>query len=403
MPRSILPVLRLFGLVMLILALTSSLVASPTAHVQAQDGSAGVPTFNEFFTWREAPMSIGYPAGWQVGVYEVHPVLASTPSALTLAVEGQAPDAPALTFLYYQQTSAARLTEFVDILIPGVETTTVAPEIVFPTLSGIDLTRINVDPLRAEFQMVINPDDSVVYSFEPDYDERVDKEGDEQTVLMIAFEPPANRRPHMILAAAPTETWEAFRPTLDAMLASTQFYTEAAELDLLGAQVSFDYPSSWTSASTGQVFIAAPSQDEADAVLNGQLQGASAFLRAQVLAPEGIGIDAASPTASVEILQAFGGEAVTGIQNFDWAEDVPAASALFEFEGLQLLLIAAVDGETAMLMAAGAAPGRWTDYQEILLGGLNLTSFNENPPPLNLNELILSGNGNIFGTEINNP
>ncbi len=318
--------------------------------------TAQTDELNNIFTWRQAAMTLEYPAEWEVGQYADNPIIASDLSALTNANHGQAPGAPAITFLYYRQLRALPTTEFMNLLFPDVTTET----------SNLGLNGLQTTFLHEETN---------------------------QKIQVIVFESPATRSVQAIMATAPSEQWDNFRDTLVNILASVQFMPDTANLELFGTQVVFEYPDGWAEASNGQVIVAAPNQISADTILTGNLDESVPFVRSQLLEPSGIGIDPNDPNAAVEILLRFVGlplEEIEAIHRFEWATDIPAASARFEFNGLRLIMVAAINGNTAMLIGGGAPADTWEADQAIILGALNLTQFNEVAPPSNLTAIVTS-------------
>jgi hypothetical protein len=323
-------------------------LAAPARYLVAQD-----EPLMRTFTWRTAGLTINYPAEWQVGSYDEHPLLASTPDALTNANAGQFPGAPALAFLYYPQASDLTPAELLAVIFPGQ--------------TGEAWSLGGLSSVRAQFE----------------------DEATGQTVLAVAFKSPLLNRPHLLAAVAPTDQWGAFAPLIETMIASVRFLRETALLEFLGAKVSFYYPLEWEQVSNGQVLVAGPAQASNRAILRGDLQDAPPFVRAQLLAPAGIGVDLADPQAALKILESFTGQTLTDVQEFEWAEGLPAAAAALDFEGLTLLLVAVVDGDTALLIGGGAPSEQWAEAQPTILGVLNLTLFNDNPPGDDLDAALL--------------
>ncbi len=333
-------------------------------NVQAQE-----PTDQHIFTWREAVMTVAYPADWHIGAYAGNPVLSSTESALAQAELGETPDDPAVTFLFYPAAKTLTPDELIAVIFPDIET---APY----SFGGIDA-------LRAEFM-----------------------NGDETHVAhAIAFMSPATRNSQIILAVSSVDDWDSFEPTLDAMLNSAHFLNDTAELDFFGSTVTFEYFDGWVQQASGQVLVAAPDTASTNTILEGNLQTAAPFVRAQLLIPSGIGIDFANPDAATEILTRFIGSAADQVemQRFEWAEDMPAASASLEFEGSQLVLVAALQEDTALLLVGGAPLDSWADNQAFILGAMNMTQFQDIPPTPNLTPIINRQAGDdaeIFGMAV---
>jgi hypothetical protein len=211
-----------------------------------------------------------------------------------------------------------------------------------------------------------------------------------QFVRVIAFESPATQDSQLLVATAPPDMWDSFVPTLDTVLDNARFLQDTAELAFFDATVKFEYSHQWVQTNNGQVIIVAPTEDDANAIMEGNLENASPFVQSQLLVPSGVGVDPDSPTAAEDILIRFVGstENIENIQHFDWAEEMPAASALFEFNGLQLVVVAVVNGDTALLISGGASLNEWPAVQRLIIGSINLTQFDEILPPSDLTQII---------------
>lgn len=309
---------------------------------------------NQIFTWRQAAMTLEYPAQWQVGLFEGNPILATDPNALTKATEGMAPGAPAITFLYYPQTRSLTPAELMNVVFPEVE----------PQDSAFGLSG-----LQATFS----------------------HEATGQTVQVIAFQSPATRNSQIIMAAAPQAEWSDFEDTLTTILASARFLGNTAEMDFLDSRVSFEYPNEWSEASDGQVLVVSPDQTSTESIIQGDFDNAQVFVRSQILRPAGVGINPEAPTAASDILLRFIGipvEEVEVFQQFNWAEGMPAASAWFDYDGMRLLMVAVVKDENAMLIGGGCVASEWGTHQASILGALNLTRFDDIAPLPDLTAIV---------------
>jgi hypothetical protein len=315
---------------------------------QAQEAAA-----THTFTWRSAGLILQYPAGWQVGAYEGNPVLASTAEAMENASDGDAPGAPTLTFLHYPQTGNISPTDLLKLAFPERESENIS-------IGGVN---------------------GIVSQFED--------EATAQTVRAVVFNSPLTKQAHLLVAVAPSETWATFEPVLDAMLASVQFLGQVASLEFAGGIVLFNYPTGWQTAANGQVVVASADVTSATSILDGKLQDASPFIRAQLLIPSGIGVDPEVEDAPRQILETFTGQTLGDVREFEWGEDgLPAAASNLEFEGLQLLLVAIVDGDSALLIGGGSTIEAWATMQAIIDGALNLSVYNEQAAPLELENLL---------------
>ncbi len=312
------------------------------------------------FAWRGAGLIMQYPANWLQGEYEGHPLLVSTADALEKASDGEAPGAPALTFLHYPQTSA------------------IAP---------VDLLRL-IFPDQTTTAMVIGGLDAVSIQFE-------DAETG-QTVWAAAFKSPLINQAHVIVAAAPNEAWVEFEPQLQTMIASIQFLAETTTLEFAGGVVTFNYPENWHAANNGQVVVVSEDEAKSEAILEGDLADAPPFIRAQLLVPSGIGIDPTADTAPRQILEVFTGQPLPIVTEFEWGDGLPAALTLIEIESVQWLLVVVVDGDNALLMGGGVAVEVWPTARVWIDGALHLTVYNEQIAPLTL-ENIIAGNDGPFG------
>lgn len=312
------------------------------------------------FAWRGAGLIMQYPAHWLQGEYEGHPVLASTPDALEKAHNGEAPGAPALTFLHYPQ---AGVIAPADLLL-----------LVFPNQTITPMVMGGLDGMSMQFEDA----------------------GTGQTIWAAAFKSPLVSQSHLVVAAAPTEAWAEFEPQLLTMVASIQFLAETASLEFAGGLITFNYPEAWHAASNGQVLVVSGDQAQSEAILEGNLTDAPPFIRAQLLVPSGIGVDPTDPQAPRQILELFTGQAPTDVAEFEWGDGLPAVLTLMEVEGINLLLVVVVDGDHALLMGGGAAVEAWPTARVWIDGSLHLTVYNEQIAPLTL-ENIIAGDDGPFG------
>lgn len=334
---------------LLLLFVVGFLLLPPTIHhSEAQDDMS-----SQVFIWREAALALEYPADWHVGFFEDLPIVTNTASGLALASIGEAPGEPAMSFLFYPQAKNLGTRELMDVVFPEVEVTE---------------HWLGIDGLQAEFA----------------------HEETGQMVRIIAFKSPATQASQILVASAPQDIWEDFVPILDSMLNSIQFLNDTAELEFFDAIVKFEYFDEWVETNNGQVLIAAPTLDAANSILDGEIENASPFIQAQLLVPSGIGVDPDSETAAEDILLRFVGspDRVDHLQRFDWAEGMPAASAFFEFNGLQLVIVVVVNGDTAMIVSGGATVNQWSEVQRMVIGSINLTQFGEATPPRDLTQII---------------
>ncbi|MCB9436825.1 MAG: hypothetical protein H6673_07490 [Anaerolineales bacterium] len=323
--------------------------------------SAQAPaTATHIFTWRPAALTLEYPAEWQAGVYESVSFLTSSPDGYTKAVNGDMPEEPAIAFYYYPATASLEPDALLAILFP----TDTAPTT--GSIGGTTTTQVNF----------------------------VDAATD-QHILAIAFRSPATRHAMVLAAITPSAAWEEFQPALTSLLGSAQFYIDSAALALFDTQVQFEYSNTWAQATNGQVVVAAPTTADAEAVLAGDL--ATPFVRAQLLTPSGIGVDASDPAAAETILLRFAGlpeEEIEILTRFAWAEGMPAASAWLELDGVRLALVAVVHEDTALLIGGGAPVEQWEQVRAQVFAGINLTTFAETFATDDLTTLIT-------GTSIN--
>lgn len=353
--------LRGFLIVKLLLLFVAGFLLLPSTapHIQAQADDT-----NHVFIWREAALAFEYPADWSFGFFEDHPVLTSTPSGMDLARTGQAPGEPAMTFLYYPQARALEPNELMAVIFPDVEMT--------------------------EHWL----GNKAVYGEFAD-------EANGQMVRVIAFESPATQDAQVIAATAPSEMWGSFVPALDTVLENARFLNDTAELSFFDVLVQFEYFDQWGQTNNGQVLVVAPTSEAATAIMNGDLENATPFVRAQLLVPSGVGVDPDSPTAAEDILIRFVGTTENlDMQHFDWSEEMPAAVATLEFNGLQLVVISVVNGDTALLMTGGASVEEWPVVRRLIIGSLNLTQFGEILPPPDLTQMITS---QTIAEETNRP
>lgn len=345
----------LLGLVVVPLASTSQ----PT---QAQDDEA-----LHAYTWREMGLLMRYPASWVSTNYAGLPMLITDANAVAAAEQGESPAVPALGFLYYPQARDLNTSELLNTVFPDVETN--ASEV-----SGVNAI-------------------SATY----------DDEETAQTIHILAFESPVTRDPGIILAVAPVGEWDNFAAEFNTVMASVEFLDTAAEMSFFDGEVQVNVSDNWQTASNGQVLGIAPNLDTAEAVVTGDISDLEGFLRAQIVVPSGLGVDADSPTAAQEVLERFVGQPLTTVHNFEWAEGVPAVATEFKFGNLTLLMVAVVDGDTALLIGGGAQANNWVRYQDWVFGMLNMTVFNEYPAPTNLDAILrgdaVEGDG-IFGMNL---
>lgn len=315
---------------------------------------SSVPT-THIFTWRPAALSLEYPIEWQAGTYEDIAFLTSSADGYAKAVIGSAPEEPSLAFYYYPATATLEPNALLTILFPSDA---------IPSAGSLG------DVPTTEIRFVDNATN--------------------QSILAIAFRSPATRHSAVIAAIAPTDKWDNFQPVLDAMLSSVQFYTQTAQLELFGTKALFEYSRAWVQATNGQVVVAAPTIVDAEAILTGNLN--APFIRAQLLTPSGIGVDADDPSAAETILLRFAGlpeDKIEILTRFEWAEGMPAAAAWLELNGVRLALVAVINDDTALLIGGGAPAEQWDSVRAQVLTGLNLTFFVETPSDHDLTRLIL--------------
>ena len=305
------------------------------------------------FTWRTAGMVLQYPSSWLVGEYEGTPLLVSSEDGLVNATAGEAPGTLAFGFYNYPQTNALSPLAFLNALFPDVESE-------ISTFAGTT-------------------------SFNTEFSD----EATGQTIHAIAFLSPVSRNPHVIVAIAPNEEWETVRPVVESVLSTAQFLNGSATFSFLGTDLLFQYPREWRADSNGQVFVVAP--ENPTGILNGDLDTAEVFVRAQILAVEGIGIDPESEDVAGQVLEAFAGMPLETI-DFTWGEDFPAVAAEFEFEDKMLLLVSVVVDDTAVLLGGGSTAETWSFNRRFVLGALDLASINEITPPAKLTSLL---NGDV--------
>jgi hypothetical protein len=324
----------------------------------------GVPAHGQdsaqTFTWRTAGMVLQYPSSWLVGEYEGTPVLVSSEEGLANATSGGAPGTLAFGFYNYPQTNVLSSREFLDALFPDVEA------------------------------------DASIFAGTTSFNAEFTDEATGQTLRAIAFESPVTRNPHVLVAVAPQDEWGSVIPVMEGVLNSAQFLDGDAEFSFLETDVLFQYPREWTTDTNGQVFVAAP--DNPDAVVRGELDAAEVFIRAQVVAVAGIGIDPDSDDVAGQVLAAFVGRSLETIE-FVWGEDLLATAAEFEFEGKNLLLVSVAVGDTAVLIGGGSTVETWSFNRQFILGALDMTRINEMTPPRDLTALLNSesDSGAIFG------
>lgn len=322
-------------------------------RVMAQDQAEA----NHVYTWREAAMTLEYPADWLVGDYAGNGVIASTPDALEKATQGQAPGAPFLSFLFYPQARTLDVGTLLGVIFPGVE--------------GANYQLGVARGLRAQW----------------------DDEANAQTLSLISFESPATRTRQILVAGADETQWGAFVPTLETVLSTVRFLRSTATLEIFGSKVGFRYNNQWVQSNNGQVMVVAPNERSAAGILAGNIDQNVPFVRAQLLIPSGVGVDPASDAAADEILVRFLGLAPDNIEVFErfmWAEDMPAASAWFELDGVRLVMIAVVHEDTALVIGGGAPAESWARYQADVLGALDMATFKDIAPTRELT-LIATG------------
>ena len=339
------------------------LVVVPLAHA-GQPVQAQTDTPHLTYTWREMGILMHYPATWSQTNYANLPMFVTSVEDVDAAEQGNAPNMPAVGLLYYPQARDLNADDFASTLFPE-------SELIPSQVLGLD-------------------------AFTVDY---VD-EDTHQTVHAVAFESPVTRVPGIVLGVAPAGEWTGFAPEFNALLNSLEFLGTTTDLSFVDGEVGFRVPSNWSAADNGQVLALAPELSTAEAVVRGELDGLPGFIRAQLVVPSGIGIDAASPTAAQEVLERFVGESLPNTINFMWAEEFPAVAAEFEFGDLNLLMVVVVDGNSALLIGGGASSANWEMYQAWVFGTLNMTVFNEQPAPANLDAILRgevdTGDG-VFG------
>ncbi|NDJ84461.1 MAG: hypothetical protein GYB66_01115 [Chloroflexi bacterium] len=349
----------------LILALSIALALPSSSNVSAQDAAEV-----SVYTWRDAAMTLQYPAEWAVGSYAGNPLLATSGTALDNAGQGLAPGEPAITLLFYPQVKDQTPSELLETVFPNLE----APASEYELGAGA---------VRAEFA----------------------DENTGQRFVAIAFISPATRDTQLLVAAAPTEMWADFEPSMERILDSVAFLSDTAELSFFDTSVVFEYDDAWQLQGDGQVVVVGNTSMTAERVLDGDFTDVGPFVRSQVLIPSGIGIEPEDPEAATNVLLRFLGipaENIEVLQVFEWAEGMPAASAWFEFSGLRMVMVAVVNGDTAMLIGGGAPIDQWANASAQILGALNLTRFAETPPVDNLTaivtgEVIASDRSRVFG------
>lgn len=342
---------RLSFMIAILALILLPLTYSPDASADAQSENA-----KHIFTWREAAMTIEYPADWLVGAYEGHTVVTSDAVALEKATQGQAPGSPFITFLFYPQARTLNTRALLSAIFPGVD--------------GSDYLLGTAKGLRAEFN----------------------DESTQQHLLAISFESPATRSKQVLVAGADSSQWGDFAAPLDEILATAKFMRGSALLEVFGTKTTFTYVTEWIQRSNGQILVAAPSEKTVEGILAGNIQQTEPFVRAQVLVPSGIGVDPEAPTAAQDILLNFLGqtpEAIDVLRNFEWAEGMPAASALLDYEGLRLLMIVVVQGDSALVIGGGAPIAQWAESQAAIVGALNLSKFNDVAPLTLLTPIVM--------------
>lgn len=345
------------------LILLVGLVAVPFAGAE-QPAVAQNDAPTNTYTWREMGVLMHYPTSWNQTNYAGLPMFVTDPAGVGAAEQGTASNVPALGLLYYPQARDLKAQDFARTLFPEIAQTSTQ-------FLGID-------------------------SFTVDY---VDEETN-QNVHAVAFESPITRVPGIILGVTPVGEWDSFAPEFSTVLNSLEFLGTSADLSFTNGEVELRAPSSWAVAENGQVLALAPELNDAEAVVRGELDGSPGFIRAQIIVPTGIGVDSASPTAAQEVLEQFVGEELSNPINFMWAEEMPAMVAEFEFGELTLLMVVVIDGDTALLIGGGAPVSNWETYQAWVFGALNMTVFNEQPAPANLDAILRgevdAGDG-VFG------
>lgn len=349
---------KIYKKLLMLLILFSSLVIPQAATRPA--AFAQMSTETHTFAWRSAGLIMQYPVDWLDGEYQGHPLLVSSADGLEKASSGGVPNTPALTFLHYPQAGNISPTELLLLIFPNQ---TAAP-------------------------LVIGGKDGVSAQFA---DEVTD-----QTIWVAGFESPLLNQAHLIVAGAPTETWAEFEPRLQTMILSVRFLGETASLEFAGGLVTFNYPEDWFTASNGQVVVASAEQSKATAILAGDLAQAPPFIRSQLLVPSGIGIDPTNAQAPRQILETFAGQTLTSVIEFEWGGGLPAALAQVELEGLNLLLLAVISGDHALLMGGGATTEDWPTARVWIDGALHMTVYNEQTAPRNLEDII-AGDNSPFG------
>jgi hypothetical protein len=346
----------------IVVGMMAATIFLSTPVITAQES----PPVNDY-TWRSAGMVIRFPGNWLIGNFNGVPIAASSPDALANALEGNAPASPAFAFLHYPQTDGLTDDGFLEVMFPGLQ----ADESRFAGTLAV----------QAQF----------------------DDEDTGQTIRVWSFISPVTRNPQILMVAAPQDEWETFEPTLDAILSTAQFLDGDAVFEFLEAEVVFQFPTEWEAVTNGQVFAVAPAAVNAQQVVDGDLETVPAFIRAQILAPSGIGIDPAEPTAVQQVLERFAGSALEDVQPFMWGEGMPAAAAEFTFEDKTLLLVAVINDDRALLMGGGSITDTWSENRRFVIGALNMTTFQTIAPPSNL-DAILAGEvvqeDGVFGVTV---
>ncbi len=323
----------------------------PVAH--AQDTAS-----SQVYTWRELAILVHYPATWTQTSYTNLPMFVTDAAGVEAVAQGQAPNVPAVGLLYYPQAHDLNADEFIATMFPE--------QTVQPTL--------------------VQGEDAFAVEY-------VD-EATGQAVYAISFESPVTRVPGIILGVAPDGDWASFAPEFNDVLANLEFLGTDADFDFAEGEAELRAPSNWAVADNGQVLAVASELTVAEAVVRGELDDLTGFVRAQIVVPSGLGLDIEAETIAQDVLERFVGTELENPVNFMWAEEMPAVAAEFQFGDLTFLMVAIVSGDNALLVGGAATAENWTTYRAWTQGALNMTIFNEQPAPANL-DAILNGDADM--------